>query len=122
MRIVGSVSLAIAATLAGLFGALMLGASASGAQLAADSHSRVGRHRAALTTAVVTLTPLRYRLIIRTAVNVNEHKDEWRDHRKRVQRVCPGIEQRTRALSRLDRYTSTQGEPLDSWFLGALAV
>jgi hypothetical protein len=25
-------------------------------------------------------------------------------------------------LSRLDRYTSTQGEPLDTWFLGAFAV
>lgn len=31
-----------------------------------------------------------------------------------------GIEQRTRALSRLDRYTSTQGEPLDTRFLGGV--
>lgn len=44
----------------------------------------------------------------------NERKDEWRDHRKRVQSVCLGIEQWTRVLSRLDRYTSTQGDPLTS--------
>lgn len=44
----------------------------------------------------------------------NEHKDEWRDHRKRVQSVCLGIEQLTRVPPRLDRYTSTQGEPHDT--------
>jgi hypothetical protein len=40
---------------------------------------------------------------------------------------CPETGERvprngTRALSRLDRYTSTQGEPLDTWFLRVSAI
>lgn len=92
-----------------------------------DSFQRAGLQKLGVTTTAITHLVPSVEAYCQSVVTDflgseepdNEHKDEWRDHRKRVQSVCPGIEQRTRALSRLDRYTSTQGDPLDTWFLGA---